>query len=89
MLTQQAFADWLENPVTLQMMATFKSLAETLKEDAQERMWNSLPLDQASQFVVAEIKGKVEFLEQVASWVPEDCDVLGIEKAKEKNALGW
>lgn len=87
MLSKEDFEAWLGNPATAEILAALRFKAQMLMKDTQLRMWESLPLDQAAQVTVAEIKGKVQMLLDIASWTPADFEVVSLEK--DRDPSGW
>jgi hypothetical protein len=87
LLNKEAFAEWLDNPATEEIRAALRFKAELLMKDTQMRIWASGLLTPEQQVDVAMIKGKVQMLQDIASWTPEDFDVVSLEK--ERDATGW
>lgn len=88
MLSKEAFAEWLDNPATLEILAALRIKAQLLMKDTQARMWASGMLTPEQQVDVALIRGKVQMLQDMASWTPEDFDAVSMEK-ESRDESGW
>jgi hypothetical protein len=87
MLSKEAFAEWLDNPATLEILAALRIRAQLLSKTTLTHVWASGLLTPEQQVDVALIKGKVQMLQDIASWTPEDFDVVSLEKESDKS--GW
>jgi hypothetical protein len=87
LLSKEAFAEWLDNPATLEILAALRIRAQLLAKTTLTHVWASGFLTSDQQVELAKIKGKVQMLEDLASWTPEDFDVVSLEK--ERDPTGW